>query len=469
MILMMNKFLNKIPLLLLFWGMCITELQACAASGQVSNKIIENDLFIEPSLNEFSGNCDSLGLDTNKTLDDVSLYMEFYSHKNYVEALPYWRYVYRNAPGFHDAVYSNGIVIYKSIIDTMQNETMKALYIDTMFSIYDHRIVCFGKRGYNLGRKAYDMMKYTPGNVDMIRETLDTAVAEGGLETEYFLLEPFIKLNYRQLAKGEITVSELLDKYAVVAEIVENNSKGKYATYYQNEMDRVVSYLTDMNVLNCTTLVPFYTNAYAKDPANQAIWKKAFSALGNCNSCTDTIIEMFSKLYELEPSGNLALKLADCYINNGNADKGIQYMEDAILKIDDPEQKADLSYKIASIFTKLKKYSKARQYCYKALKYKPNWGDPYILIGNLYASSGKLCGSGTGWESQIIIWPAIDKWYKAKSVDPSVAAEANKQIAKYSKYMPKFEEIFGRGYSLGDPFTVKCWIQESTTIRASDK
>jgi len=468
--LMTNSWLKKIPLITFILLMSTTGMQACTTTKQAVNTNNESAFLPETWLDNMAGECDSLGPDTNKTLDDVSLYMEFYSHQNYVEALPYWRYVYRNAPGFHDAIYSNGIKIYKSIIDTMQNESTKALYIDTLFSIYDHRIICFGKRGYNLGRKAYDMMRYTPKDIDGIRNTLDEAINESGLEAEYFLLEPYIKLNFRLLAKGEIEVGKLLDEYARVAEIVDHNLKGHYASYYQNAMDRVVSYLTEKNVLNCETLLPFYTNSYKNNPDNQDIWKKAFNALANCNSCTDTIIEMFNKLYEVEPGADLALKLADCYIDQGNSDKGIQFMEDAISKIEDKEQKADLSYKIALIYyARLKDYPKARQYCYQALKYKPNWGKPYLLIGNLYASSGKLCGPGTGWKSQVVIWPAIDKWYKAKSVDPSVAAEANKQIAKYSQYMPKFEEIFSRSYNLGDSFTVKCWIQETTTIRASDK
>ena len=67
-----------------------------------------------------------------------------------------------------------------------------------------------------------------------------------------------------------------------------------------------------------------------------------------------------------------------------------------------------------------------------------------MLIGKLYASSGPLCGPGTGWDSQIVTWPAIDKWEYAKSIDPSVAADASKLIAQYKKYMPNKEDVFIR-------------------------
>ena len=115
----------------------------------------------------------------------------------------------------------------------------------------------------------------------------------------------------------------------------------------------------------------------------------------------------------------------------------------------------------------LKSFSKARDYARIAAKQKPNWGEPYLLIGRLYASSGPLCGPGRGWDSQIVVWPAIDKWKYAKSIDPSAAAEANKWINQYSQYMPNVEDIFIRGLSEGQSFRVPCWIQENTTIRAA--
>ncbi len=460
----LNK-LNTYWITLLASG--IFTFQACAAGAVTTG----NDIVPESAGNMFiPGQCDSLGPDTNKTLDYLSLYMEFYSHEDYKEAIPYWRYVYRNAPGFHDAVYSNGIKMYKAFIDTTPEGPVREALIDTLFSIYDKRIECFGRRGYNLGRKAYDMMKYRPTDVPAIRELLNESIAASGTEAEYFLLEPYIRLNARLYLRKELSREDMLAKYAEVANIVEVNKNSRYGQYYTQSMDRIVAYLTEIGLLNCTTLVPFYSEAYTKNPDNQELWEKAFNTLKGCNNCNDTIVEMFARFFEATSSPAVAIKLADCYVDAGKTGKGIFYIDKAIETLEDPEQKADLAYKAALIYyAKVKNFPKAREYCYKALKYRPDWGKPYLLIGNLYASSGKLCGPGTGWESQVVIWPAMDKWIKAKTVDPSVADEANKQIKKYHQYMPKFEEIFARGYQLGATYKVNCWIQETTTIRASDK
>ena len=130
------------------------------------------------------------------------------------------------------------------------------------------------------------------------------------------------------------------------------------------------------------------------------------------------------------------------------------------------DKKGRYNLRIAKIYyTHKKKYSKARQYALKAASQKSGWGAPYMLIGTMYASSGPLCGPGTGFDSQRVTWVAIDKWNKAKSIDPSVKADANKLINRYRKYMPTRADIFQRGISEGSTYKVPCWIQENTKVR----
>jgi hypothetical protein len=64
-----------------------------------------------------------------------------------------------------------------------------------------------------------------------------------------------------------------------------------------------------------------------------------------------------------------------------------------------------------------------------------------------------------------VVWAALDKYYRAKSVDPSVADDANDKIGRYSQYMPSKTDLFDRGIAEGSSFTVGCWINETTTAR----
>ena len=87
-------------------------------------------------------------------------------------------------------------------------------------------------------------------------------------------------------------------------------------------------------------------------------------------------------------------------------------------------------------------YSKARQYCQKALEVNPNYGNAYLLIGKMYAATSKSIFPNDGVLARAAYNAAIDKFEKAKQVDPSVAEEANTLISSYRAHLPSTEEIF---------------------------
>ena len=69
--------------------------------------------------------------------------------------------------------------------------------------------------------------------------------------------------------------------------------------------------------------------------------------------------------------------------------------------------------------------------------------------------------------SQRVVWVAIDKWNKAKAIDPNTAAEANKLIGKYAQYMPNKADVFmNPNMVAGQRYTVGCWINETTIVRS---
>ena len=104
---------------------------------------------------------------------------------------------------------------------------------------------------------------------------------------------------------------------------------------------------------------------------------------------------------------------------------------------------------------------------YKSAELRQEWGEPFISIANIYASSVKKCSS-TDFESASIYWLVVDKFIKAKSVDSSVADKANKAIATYSKFFPNTEQCFFEGIESGQTFLVECWINEKTKVRTRD-
>ena len=110
-----------------------------------------------------------------------------------------------------------------------------------------------------------------------------------------------------------------------------------------------------------------------------------------------------------------------------------------------------------------KQFSKAKQYANKAISLKNDYGRAYILIAQMYAASPNW--SDEGALNKCTYFAAIDKLQRAKSVDPSVAEEAQKLINTYSAHTPKDEDLFFLGLKKGNSVTIGGWIGETTTIR----
>jgi hypothetical protein len=119
---------------------------------------------------------------------------------------------------------------------------------------------------------------------------------------------------------------------------------------------------------------------------------------------------------------------------------------------------------LAAAQLRLDQYAKARENALKAAEHKKDWGQPYLLIGNLYAVSSNVC-SGSEVDKVSVFWAAVDKFAYAKNIDPKVTDEANNLIAKYSVYFPNNETLFFYSLKQGDNYTVKCWINENTRVR----
>ena len=147
----------------------------------------------------------------------------------------------------------------------------------------------------------------------------------------------------------------------------------------------------------------------------------------------------------------------------GDYDTAVKYFDEALNLESDNEKRAQIAYAVAATLSQVKKMSQAKSYVQKAISYKEDYGDAYILLAQLYASS-------PNWNDESALnkctyFVVIDKLQRAKAVDPSVADKANELISTYARYTPKAEDLFMLGIKAGDRVTVGGWIGESTTVR----
>ncbi len=413
------------------------------------------------------------------------LYKDFYDAKDYKEAYSYWKKAYRLAPGSNGRVkyqFDHGVGIYADFFKNTSDPKLQAAYVDTVMMIYDKRIECFGDEAYIQGRKAYDYYyNYPDYATDLKKYELFKAALDGkGKESDYFIINPMTKLLYDLFQQEKISLTEAQDGVTKLSEAISygtaNCDKDCAAwevikSYAPNRLEALeaVDDFYDCNYYSSKYFPEFEANSTDCETI-QFVSRRMFR--GKCD-VNDTKMQQLKTAYTTycytppPPAGPCSI--ANDLYNEGKYSEAVTKYEECLESVNDMDKKARYKLLIAKIYYRdLKNFSKARKFALEAASIKSNWGEPYMLIGKLYASSGPLCGPGTGWDSQIVTWPAIDKWEYAKSIDPSVAADASKLIAQYKKYMPNKEDVFIRSLKPGQTYKVPCWINENTKIRTSD-
>ncbi len=429
----------------------------------------------------------------SEALENHVLYRQELEQKNYASAYSYWRKVFDKAPaadGQRDYQYTDGVKIYKGLLETEKDEAKKEGYIKEIFTLYDRGLECFpAKASMYKSLKAYDLFYTYPGRVDdnEVFQLFKDVVDLKGKDSPAYVINPFTSLLVNGLLDEKIQMSEAQRYTGKIIEAIAEATKKYKATNdpkWKSAGWDVVEGYAPARLEQLEGMEGFYDCTYFKNKyfseyeGNKSDCDVVRSIRGKLNwakcSPSDPQLAMVNATYDtnckkvIDPKTNPGIPLCRTYLEDGNYSKAISCYEEKADVMTDNNKKAQYYLTIAKIYYgELKKYSSARKYARKAIQARSNWGEPYILIGKLYASSGALCGPGTGFDSQIVTWPAIDKWNKAKSVDPSVAAKANKLIRQYQKYMPSKGDIFQKLLKEGDTFKVACWIQETTTVRAA--
>ena len=230
-------------------------------------------------------------------------------------------------------------------------------------------------------------------------------------------------------------------------------------------MSNVELIFTKSGAATCESLIPLLTKRFEKKPEDLENLKKIVGLLRNFDCEESDIFEKSAEsLYELEPSANSAYSLARVFLKKENWGKAINYYEEAIKRESDTITLARYNKELADILLAADRSPvKAVQHARAALNYNPDDGNPYLTIGRAYANA-KDFGENK-FEANTKYWAAVDMFYRAKSVDPSVGGKADKLINTYSKYFPDKEEAFFYNVTEGSNYTVGGWINHTTKVR----
>lgn len=410
------------------------------------------------------------GADSAARMDcanNLSTMSEFMKINLLDHAFPSWQLVFNDCPASSKNIYLYGVKIYRARVARQQDPAMKATALDTLMLIYDRRIEHFGQEALVLGRKGLDLLRYDNSQVKRAYGYLKESADLGKNKTEDAVMLALVQTSNVLFKQGEMEGKELVDNYLIASEVeIAHIETGKNVKRAETALQNIEAIFANSGAADCETLVQIFTPKFEQAPEDADFLKKVTALLSN-QDCEDS--ELFARtsenLYKIEPSSQAAYNLAKLFYKNEDYEKSVGYYQEAINGDADAEQKAQYHYELGLIlFSKYDDLSNARSHARQAIQNKPGWGQPYILIGNLYASSSDNCGEND-FEKTTVFWAAVDKFAQAKSADAEVTDEANELIAKYKAYFPNVEDAFFYGFENGQAYTVGCWINEQTTVR----
>jgi tetratricopeptide (TPR) repeat protein len=416
-------------------------------------------------LTSFSSNAQSkFGMDSVACIENLSLFREYYKQKNYVDALIPWRWTFNNCPKSSGNIYKNGPKIFKERIKN-DNEN-KSAYVDTIMTIYDQRIQYFGKEGYVLGLKGYDLIgldkSRTKEALAYLQKSIDLEGNNSSVQAVYGYMKAMVSLE----KLGNKTKADVLGAYAIVSEIIDYNivNESKATKNFVKYSEKVEDLFTPY--ANCDDLVILFSAKF--DPATEDIsfLKRVTKVLENKNCNSEKLFfDASVRLYQLDPSASSADKMAKMSIAKSQYSDAIEFAKKAIEMEELRNQKAIYYLGLADAYRNSGSFSLARSAVYSALELRSGWGEAYLNLGNIYISGTKNCGSD--FEKRTVYWVAVDAFRKALS-DENTKIRASKSINTYSKQFPTKEICFFNGVEAGKSHNIGCWINKSTIARTSD-
>ena len=411
------------------------------------------------------------GEDSIRCIKNLSLYREYARQKNYDLALDGWTIVYIECPKASKYIYIDGIKMIESVIKKEKDEAKKEALVDSMMNIYDKRIKYFGEKGKVLGYKGVRFIKYKENTAENFKtgyEWLKQSIELEKTKSGPSELVTFMSASKALFSAGEIEGGQVVSDYGMVSEVIDAiiAKGGKKGANMEKAKPSIDQTFESSGAASCEDLVPFYAKKFEQTPEDIEFLKKS-TALLRSTKCTEEelFFTLVDKLNSLEPNAELAYELAKLSNKNENLEDAARYYKQAIeLEVEDV-QKAKYYLELGDVTRRLGNYSQARTYALNSAELDGTSGYPYLLIGNIYAAASKSCGE-EDFQQKAVYWAAVDKFIKAKTVDSELTDDANKFIEAYRPHFPDNETIFFQGYKEGDKFTVGCWINEVTTVRA---
>ena len=428
-----------------------------------------------------SGGVTSTFAQTENCNSNSSISHEAVRAGNFKDAYEPCMAVLKDCPTLRFYTYSDAIKILKAFLGDIKdrNSADYKKYFDELMQVYDQELQYLPEinkklktpmnASKELGKKAIDYLQFAPNpDEDQAYKWLKEAAEGTTDDPDGAILHYFLETSMKKVKADDNHTDQFFQDYINASQYADNAIKAetneKKKEVLQTIKDNLVAMFVQSGVADCESLQNIYGPKVEENKADSTFLKKALNILKlmKCNE-SEVYFKASEYMYNIDPTPDAAVGVAYMYYKKGDYDNAVKFFDEALSKETDNIKKAEMAYATAAALMQAKKLSQARSYCQKAISFNENYGEPYILLAQMY-------GSNPNWNDEPALnkctyFVVIDKLQRAKAVDPSVTEKANELISTYSRHTPQAKDLFMLGYKAGDRITIGGWIGETTTIR----
>ena len=399
---------------------------------------------------------------------NMSLYRSDYDHKNYDAAIVYWRKVWKDCPQSSPNLTLHGLNMYKFFIEKELDQNKKKALLDTLMQVYEKGMVLRPQnRGTYLVAMSQDIINYanTPENQPQLLKILEDIMTTAKESATALTYASYMRIIMTQNAAGQLSDEELIENYNKVSDYISDAIKQSSNEELARARDAIDDSFITSTAASCENLLKIYGEKYDANKEDVEFLRKLTRNLVR-KECTDA--ELFEKaseqLYALNPSSAAAYNMAMLFLRRENFEKAVEYFEYAIERETESVEKAKYNQTLGQIMlSRYNRFNDAKRYANEAIKLRPDWGQPYVLLATTYASGPKI--GEDDFEKAYVYWIVVDKLQRARQVDPDIAPMVDPMIRQFQQHFPKKEEGFFRGINEGATINVGGWVGESTRAR----
>jgi len=425
---------------------------------------------------------------TEECVINVSLFHESVKNKMYADAYGPWWEVYTTCPNANKSIYTDGAKIVEALYQATSDPAEKERLAKLAIEMQDKRIRFFGNdpkypKAYILGEKGLAYVDfYGESKLEEARACLRESAEAMGTKSKMMVLKSLVDVSYALYKQDKDGKAEqLISDYELASNLLGDQASdpnNKNADVASKQKDYVDNIFAISGAADCSKLDELYWDDVRDNVNNLEVLQKIVKLYKRVR-CTESDIYFSAceAAHKLQPTDESAAGCASMSAKKGDYEQAVAYYDEAIklaMIEDELEDVADYQYNAAFYcYNNLKKYQEARKYALasiatlNSLGMNKGQGRCYIIIGMCYAATQLYPQDAKGRIlNKTVYWVAVDKFVKAKQVDPSVEAQANEFISSYSKYYPSKEERFDLPNEFsGSTYFVGGWIGESTNIR----